>query len=247
MPEAEPIDSEIDPTAVPAPEPESAPEPAEVTPELSEDDKIEAKARELAQKRIDEVVRQRWQERQAREKAEQELQQLRQGEAPREEDVQKIAERIAEQKIAQQDFQRRVNETTQRGLSDEATKAEYSDAVSALHNTFNLDNFGAPGQFVDLVTSDPNGHKIIAHLGKNLAEAERILSLPAVQQARELGRLSVKLEKPAPKAPKASSAPTPAEPLRSGGGAGEPAGPRADGSFSDQETFRRWRESQRRK
>lgn len=58
-----------------------------------------------------------------------------------------------------------------------------------------------------------NGEDVAYHLGKNLKDARRIASLPPLQQALEIGRLSAKLAS-APAQPKTPSrAPAPISPL----------------------------------
>jgi hypothetical protein len=59
-----------------------------------------------------------------------------------------------------------------------------------------------------------NSHDIVYHLGKNLEEAERIASLPAYAQAKEIGKLEAKLAEKKPI--KTSNAPDPIKPIEGG-------------------------------
>lgn len=59
-----------------------------------------------------------------------------------------------------------------------------------------------------------NSHDIVYHLGKNPAEAERIASLPAYAQAKEIGKLEEKLNAPSKKS--ISKAPEPIDPVSTG-------------------------------
>jgi hypothetical protein len=155
-------------------------------------------------------------------------------------------DRQVDQRAAQRREAERFNEacqrTYERGVGDKDTP-DFKAAVDA----FNV--FGGLGAHPALVTttvSDPNGHKVLHHLGNNLDEAERILRLPPLQLAAEIGRLSKQLSAPAP----LSSAPPPITPVRGGGGGETIVGPDANGDFPGaneaerQANYRRWRKRQ---
>lgn len=98
-----------------------------------------------------------------------------------------------------------------RGQSVSKVGAEqYPDFQSAV---VTLDALGISQDSVESILGMDDAHKVIYALGKNPEEASRILSLPPVQQGRELERLSLKAAQPAPKA--VSKAPAPITPLDS--------------------------------
>jgi hypothetical protein len=86
--------------------------------------------------------------------------------------------------------------------------------------------------FIALMESE-NGDDIAYHLGKNLKDANKLASLPPLQQILEIGRLSAKLaaEPPKPKTP--SRAPAPITPLTG-------AAPVASDVPSDQDDMKSW-------
>ncbi len=81
---------------------------------------------------------------------------------------------------------------------------------------------------------------IAYHLGKNKAEAERISKLSPVAQAREIGKLEVKLSAE-PKAPskKTTAAPAPIDPVKGGDGTKKSV---SDMDFNEYEQYRNERE-----
>lgn len=85
------------------------------------------------------------------------------------------------------------------------------------------------------------GPRILYHLAKNPAEAQRIAALPESRQAAEIGKIEVKLSGPAQEMKKPSKAPEPINPI--GGKApatdGEPD-PNSNGGAD----WRAWRERQ---
>lgn len=125
------------------------------------------------------------------------------GETPNiEELVTKRAEEIAQQKAM-----------AERGQSVSKVGAEqFPDFMSAVQT---LDALGISGEQVQSLLGMDDAHKVIYSLGKNPEEAERILSLPPLQQGRELERLA---SKPAPVAPTkaVSQAPAPVKPIDGG-------------------------------
>ena len=93
----------------------------------------------------------------------------------------------------------------ERGQSVSKVGAEqYPDFQSAV---VTLDALGISQDSVESILGMDDAHKVIYALGKNPEEASRILSLPPVQQGRELERLALKAAQPAPKA--VSKAPAP--------------------------------------
>ena len=97
----------------------------------------------------------------------------------------------------------------ERGQSVSKVGAEqYPDFQSAV---VTLDALGISQDSVESILGMDDAHKVIYALGKNPEEASRILSLPPVQQGRELERLALKAAQPAPKA--VSKAPAPITPI----------------------------------
>ena len=121
------------------------------------------------------------------------------GEQPNIDDL--VTKRAGE--IAQQ------QQMAERGQSVSKVGAEeYPDFMKAVTT---LDALGISGDQVQSLLGMDDAHKVIYSLGKNPEEALRILSLPPVQQGRELERLALKAGQPAAKA--VSKAPAPITPV----------------------------------
>lgn len=189
-------------TAQPEVKPESAPE---AQPEAHEPPK-------WAQRRIDQLTREKHEERRQREALEARLAQAGPStEAPPAEqftqaDIDARAAQIADQRISQARFDDACNAAYQAG------KKEFPDFDKA------LSNFGLLGglsrEFLDAVTDLPDGHKVMYALGNNPDEASRILALPPLKMAVEIARLAEKASK-SPATP-VSKAPAPITPIGSG-------------------------------
>lgn len=92
---------------------------------------------------------------------------------------------------------------------DHAEREEkFSETVPDYHEVTRARDLAITETMAETIHESENGPAIAYHLGKNPRLAERISQLPALQQAREIGRIEAKLEKP--QAPKVSSAPAPA-------------------------------------
>lgn len=85
---------------------------------------------------------------------------------------------------------------------------EYPDFQQAV---VTLDALGISQESVQSILGMDDAHKVLYTLGKNPEEAARILSLPAIQQGRELERLALKAGQPVAKA--VSKAPAPITPV----------------------------------
>ena len=134
-----------------------------------------------------------------------------------------------------QEFNRRCDAVAQKG------KAEIPDFDQAIAGFQPFGGLGAYPEFVDTVTRLEEAPKLLHHLGTHLDEAERILQLRGAAQGLELGRLAARLASQSAPTPKLTSAPAPVAPVR---GAAQPTpGPDDKGQFSDQETYRKWREA----
>lgn len=191
------------------------------------------------QKRIGELTREKYEARRAAEEAQREAQQIRehltqlqQGQQPDQRqltqaDIDRLADERAIQKLAERRLQESVDKVWTTGTT------EFPDFGQAVDN---LQLLGASRDFVELVTSFDASHKLIHHLGSNFEEADRILKLPAVQQARELTKLEMKLSQPVAKP--VSNAPAPISPI-----AGAKGGSKDPSEMTDAE-FAAWRRSQ---
>jgi hypothetical protein len=186
-----------------------------------EDQHQEPKRTPWFQTRIDELTRARHEERRRADEAQQEslryrqqLAALQQGHQPdqqqpqtqgQEVDVRTLAQQEAARMVADQRFNEQCNRIYDRGSK------EFSDFPAAVAN---LQMLGVSRDFLELATSSDAGAKLLHHLGTDLDETARLLTLPPVQQARELTRLEFKLaQAPAPKP--VSKAPAPITPLGS--------------------------------
>lgn len=120
-----------------------------------------------------------------------------------------------------------------------AGKKDVPDFDAAIQSFNVFGGLGAHRQMLEAVTALPEGHLILAHLGSNLDEAGRILSLPPVQQAIELTKLSGQMKS----GPLVSGAPAPVTPV--GGGSPAPeVRPDDKGDFKSQEDYKAWRAKQ---
>ena len=171
-----------------------------------------------AQRRIDQLTREKHEERRQREALAAELAQFRQpteqqpGQQPAQ-DIDQLVEQRAAAKIADQNFNQACNRVFQEGV-----KADPNFEA----NLRMLQSVGEIGRdFLEVITDMDDGHKVLNHLGANPDEADRILSLPPLKQARELAKLEATLSKPAPPPP-VSNAPAPIAPVGSKAAPAEP-------------------------
>jgi hypothetical protein len=165
-----------------------------------------------AQRRIGELTRKMREEQRQREALAAELAQYRQpteqqqGQQPAAPDIDQLVEQRAAAKIADQNFNQACNRVFQEGV-----KADPNFEA----NLRTLQNVGEISRdFLEVVTDMDEGHKVLNHLGANPDEADRILSLPPLKQARELAKLEASLSKAAPPPP-VSKAPAPITPVGS--------------------------------
>lgn len=183
------------------------------------------------QRRIDQLTREKFEERRQREALEA---QLRQYQAPADQQPgQKpmTADEIraeAMRLIQQERFDEACNKTF------EAGKKDYPDFEKSLR-TFGMLG-GAPQEFLEAITSMEGGHKVIHHLGSNPEEAERVLSLSPLRMAMELTRIEAQVSKAAPPV---SKAPPPISPV------GGRAAPPEPSEFGSTEEYVAWRKANR--
>ena len=180
------------------------------------------------QQRINELARSRGDEQRARQQAERERDELR---AKVQADPNAPLDPNAERRFTQADVDREANTRAQQIANQQVQQAavsrtmaaggaEYTPlAFTAACNALADVGAGERPEFLALVADLPNGHDVLHRLGTDPAEAIRILSLPPLRMAAEIGRISAATKAPAPAQPKpVSKAPPPVEPV-SGGGA----------------------------
>lgn len=186
--------------------------------EPSEQDKRSKAKAEAFQTRIDQLTK-------ARREAEREAAELKirlaaaeakkgDGEKPAPEakaepqaDIESLVEKRAAEKLAAERYQARVNNWAQAGNS------EFKDFTERCNTVANLGAGDRP-DFMQVVTDPgiiPDGHKLVAALADDPAEAQRILAMPTVAMAAELVRYANKIGQPKGKA--ISGAPAPIKPI----------------------------------
>ena len=132
--------------------------------------------------------------------------------ASTEEYVEALAEKKAEELVRQRDQNKQAVtiETTFRDKEDDA-REKYADYEKVAYTAPISD------LMAEVIKASDIGPDLAYHLGKNPEEAERISALPPLLQAKEIGKLEVKImNQPAEKV-KASNAPAPIKPIGSHG------------------------------
>ena len=191
-----------------------------------------APAPDRAQQRMNQLVAERWAERRRAEEAEnrsrllqEQLNQTREALQPQvgadgqpvqqppvarsaaPQDLQAMAAQIA----AQNEFNRQVQEEVLRGRDPARGGHADFDAVAS-----NLQRFGElPRTFVEAALATGKGAEVMYHLGGDIAEADRILSLPPIPQAVALAKLAESIKPVVAKT--VTSAPNPVSPRVAGG------------------------------
>jgi len=183
--------------------PESQTNPPETTPETDPEHK-ETPA--WVQRRIDQLTREKHEERRRREALEAQ--------------IAKPAETSTDTPLTQEQIEARAGEIAQARLKqtkfDEACNTAYTKGKTEFQDfDETLRTFGMLGgltpEFLEVATDLPDGHKVLYALGKNPDEASRVMSLPPLKMAAELARMADKLGKPAPTS--VSGAPAPITPV----------------------------------
>lgn len=195
----------------------------------------EAAAREAAkpkvdnvQRRIDEITRKRHdevnRERARADALERELATLKRGNAGEQgqqgdqgqqqrepltqAEIDRRIEARAEQVVSKREFDARCG-----ALVDNGTKefgADFDKAIKTLGSLQAIvDEKGEFTDFARAIVDTEVPHKLMKHLGDNPDEAARILLLSPLQQAREIGRLEVRLSTQPAAEPNVSKAPPP--------------------------------------
>lgn len=212
--------------------PEQAPETVtEQTPEEQEEEAPKSKHKPWFQERIDQLTREKYDERRGREAAEARLSEaLANPDAPPPSvtDDKKVAELAAEM-VRTEKFNAKCDEIYTSGA------AEFVDFDDALANFKMLGGLTKP--LLDAVTQLPDAHKVLHSLGKDMDEAARILSLAPVPMALALAKLSQSPAKPKP----VSNAPPPIKPID-----GMPTGAKSPEDM-DMDEWIKWREGELKK
>lgn len=129
------------------------------------------------------------------------------------ENAQAYAEALAEQK-AQQLLARREAERQQTAVleayqeREEDARSKYDDFEQVAYNP----NLPITNDMARVIQESEIGPEVIYHLGSNPKEAYRIANLPPILQAREIGKLEVKLTAEPP-TKRTSTAPAPLAPV----------------------------------
>jgi len=176
------------------------------------------------QRRIDQLTREKHEERRQREELEARLRQYQQPADSQSQPKQMTADEIraeAKRLIQEEKFNDACNKVFDAG------KTEFPDWDSSLR-TFQMLG-GASPEFLEAVTAMDAGHKVLHHLGQNPEVAERLLSLPPLRMALELARLETTVGQAKPKP--VSNAPAPINPI---GGRSSPVEPEEFASAAEQ-------------
>lgn len=165
-----------------------------------------------AQRRIDQLTREKYEERRLREASEARLREIQPhqaqtGQATTHDQIREEAKKLIQEE--------RFNESCNKVF--DAGKTEFSGDWDSSLRTFSMLG-GASQDFLEAVTSMDHGHKVLHALGQDPETAERVLSLPPVRMAIELAKIEASLSapKPAPTPPPVSRAPEPIKPVGSG-------------------------------
>lgn len=127
-------------------------------------------------------------------------------------DIERLAEQKANQKLAQQAFDRACNTTYEAGTKKHGQA--FGESVKQLGAAVGPQAFRG---VLEIATDLDAGADVIYHLGNNPDEAARIASLSPTKQATELARLEAKLTAPPPPK-KLPSAPPPVDAINGRGG-----------------------------
>lgn len=125
----------------------------------------------------------------------------------------RVAETVAAQTIVQ-----RANKAFELGSSK--YKEEFSEAIGNLNTMGALfqDQYGhKPTPLGEAILDSDDSHELLQHLGTHPAEAQRLMSMSPVQQARAIGLLEAKLSTQPPERAPTSNAPAPVKPVGSRG------------------------------
>jgi hypothetical protein len=213
---------------------EQAQQPAEVSTEpgagqtaeqIEQQAQQEKPKNDWVQRRIDQLTREKHEERRQREELEARLRQYQQPAETQSQPKQMTADEIraeARRLIQQEKFDEACNKVFDAG------KGEFGNEWDSSLRTFQMLG-GASPEFLEAVTAMDAGHKVLHHLGQNPEVAERLLSLPPLRMALELARLESTVGQAKPKP--VSNAPAPINPI---GGRSAPVEPEEFATAAEQ-------------
>lgn len=207
--------AEVD--SAPTPEATAAPETASVAPEDAENQVEQTEEKKFSQEEVDALISKRL----AREQRKWErTQKAAQPELPKElpsadtfESTEAYADALAERK-AQELLARREAEKQQAALleayhdREEEARAKYDDFEQVAYNP----NLRITNVMAETIQASDIGPEVAYFLGQNPKEADRISRLAPLLQAKEIGKIEVKLASDPP-ARKTTSAPDPIRPV----------------------------------
>ncbi|CAD6548670.1 hypothetical protein LMG28727_04873 [Paraburkholderia kirstenboschensis] len=216
---------------------EQAQQPAEVSTDpgagqtaeqIEQQSQQEKPKNDWVQRRIDQLTREKHEEKRQREALEA---QLRQYQQPAETTQQQPQQR----QMSADDVRAEARRLIQQEKFDEACnkvfdagKTEFASDWDSSLRTFQMLG-GASPEFLEAVTAMDAGHKVLHHLGQNPEVAERLLSLPPLRMALELARLESTVGQAKPKP--VSNAPAPINPI---GGRSAPVEPEEFATAAEQ-------------
>ena len=162
------------------------------------------------QKRIDELTREKYEARREAQLARQEAEAIRRHIEQQQQDPNAPLDPARIQAFVQQEAARQLHES-QFNAACNKVHDEGSKSISGFDNSLaNLHHVGVSREFLEVLVESDQAAKIIHHLGTNLDEAARIVSLPPVRMAREITKLEAKL---ADQPKQISNAPEPIKPI----------------------------------
>lgn len=184
-----------------------------------------------AQRRIDRLTWEKNEEKRRSDALAAELAQYRQpteqqpGQHQAAPDIDQLVEQRAAAKLADRQFNDACNRVFQAGVKADPN---FESNLRVLQSVGEISR-----DFLEVVTDMDEGHKVLNHLGANPDEADRILSLPPLKQARELAKIEASLGKAAPPPP-VSKAPAPISPV------GSRTTPAEPDEFASTEEYAAW-------
>lgn len=128
----------------------------------------------------------------------------------RPQDIERLVNERAAAIALSNQFNETCNAVAEAG-EKEFTKESFGESMKVLSQIGLIESPDKPQIFLEVVTSIPNSHRLLQHLGRNPDEAARLRSLPPVRIAAELARMEVGLSKP--RDANVSGAPAPIKPL----------------------------------
>ena len=153
--------------------------------------------------------------------------------------AQALAERKAQELVQRQEAQRQQEEILETYRErEEAAREKYDDFESVALNP----KLPITQVMAQAIQASDTGPDVAYYLGTNPKEAERIAKLPAILQAKEIGKIEAKVAA-TPPVKKSSAAPTPISPVTSRA-SGSPAYDTTDPRSTKNMTTSQWIEAE---